>query len=188
MLDTAAEPACVWLSLEGIFLMKKILTRSVVCAALTLSPVALAQDEAPAAAPVTKPSADAVKSTWEYFHRGQGQGPILVEAKLCTKVAAKGEPNPYECITEVNPSEGIKAGTTVMLWQAYLVPQGDTVEDVMVQTKQGNTVRETKDVKIKGEGWRSRQWTGVRLNKPGDWTVSVMRGDETLKEIQVKVN
>jgi hypothetical protein len=171
--------------------MKKMLTRSVVCAALTLSPVALAQDaapaEAPAGAPINKPSADAVKSTWEYFYKGQGQGPVLVEAKLCTEVAKDG-PNKFECTAEVNPSEGIKAGTTVMLWQAYLVPQGDAIEDLMVQTKQGTTVRETKDVKVKGEGWRARQWTGVRLNKPGNWTVSVMRGDETLKEIQVKVN
>jgi hypothetical protein len=171
--------------------MKKTLIRSVVCAALTVSPVALAQDEAPAAAPtdtqVSKPSADSVKSTWEYFYKGQGQGPVLVEAKLCTEVAKDG-PNKFECIAEVNPSEGVKANSSVMLWQAYLVPQGDTIEDLMVQVKQGNTVRETKDVKVKGEGWRARQWTGVRLNKPGSWTVSVVRGDETLKEIQVKVN
>ena len=82
---------------------------------------------------------------------------------------------------------GFKAGTTVMLWQSYLVPQGDSIEDLMVQVKQGNVVRETKDVKIKGEGWRSRQWTGVRLNKAGDWTVTIMRGDQELKSIKVKV-
>jgi hypothetical protein len=170
--------------------MKKTLIRSVVCAALTLSPVALAQDEAPTAAPtgtpVSKPSSDSVKSTWEYFYKGQGQGPVLVDAKLCTEVAKEG-PNKFECIAEVNLNEGVKAGTSVMLWQAYLVPQGDT-EDLMVQVKQGNTVRETRDVKVKGEGWRSRQWTGVRLNKPGSWTVSVLRGDETIKEIPIKVN
>ena len=171
--------------------MKKMLTRTVVVAALTLSPVALAQDaaptEAPAATPVNKPGADAVKSTWDYFYKGQGQGPVLVEAKLCTEVAKDG-PNKFECTAEVDPAAGVKANTTVMLWQAYLVPQGDSIEDIMVQTKQGTTVRETKDVKVKGEGWRARQWTGVRLSKPGTWTVSVMRGDQTLKEIQIKVN
>ena len=171
--------------------MKKMLTRSVVFAALTLSPVALAQDAAaPSAAPTTpvnKPSADAVRDTWNYFYKAQGQGPILVEAKLCTEVAKEGA-NKFECTAEVDPSAGVKANTTVMLWQAYLVPQGDSIEDLMVQVKQGNTVRETKDVKVKGDGWRARQWTGVRLNKPGNWTVSVMRGDQTLKEIQVKVN
>jgi hypothetical protein len=171
--------------------MKKMLTRSVVFAALSLSPLALAQDAEPAAAPtgapVAKPGAEGVKGTWDYFYRGQGQGPILVEAKLCTEVAKEGA-NKFECTAEVNPADGVKANTSVMLWQAYLVPQGDTYEDIQVQVKQGATVRETKDVKIKGDGWRARQWTGVRLNKPGSWTVSVIRGDQTLKEIQVKVN
>ncbi|WP_224248647.1 hypothetical protein [Hyalangium gracile] len=170
--------------------MKKMLTRSVVFAALTLSPVALAQDAAAPAAPTTpvnKPGADAVRDTWNYFYKGQGQGPILVEAKLCTEVAKDG-PNKFECTAEVDPTAGVKANTTVMLWQSYLVPSGDSVEDIMVQTKQGTTVRETKDVKVKGEGWRARQWTGVRLNKPGNWTVTIMRGEETLKEIQIKVN
>lgn len=165
--------------------MKKLLTRSMVCAVLGMSSLAMAQDEAPAKEPAKVPTADSVRDTWNYFYKGQGQGPVLVEAKLCTEVAKEG-PNKFECITEA-PAEGIKAGTTVMLWQAYLVPQGDTVEDIMVQTKQGATVRETKDVKVKGDGWRARQWTGVRLNKPGTWTVSVVRGDQTLKEIQVKV-
>ena len=167
--------------------MKKMLTRSVVFAALSLSPLALAQEAEPAATQVAKPNAEGVKGTWDYFYKGQGQGPILIEAKLCTEVAKEGA-NKFECTAEVDPAAGLKAGTTVMLWQAYLVPQGDTYEDLLVQVKQGTTVRETKDVKIKGEGWRARQWTGVRLNKPGSWTVSVMRGDETLKEIQVKVN
>lgn len=173
---------------EGKIQMKKMLIRSVVGAALTLSPVALAQEAAPAEAPaVSKPNADAVKGTWDYFYKGQGQGPVLVEAKLCTEVAKEG-PNKFECISEVNPSEGVKANTPVMLWQAYLVPQGEVIEDIMIQVKLGNTVRETKDVKLKGDGWRSRQWSGVRLNKPGNWTVNVLRGEETLKEIQVKVN
>jgi hypothetical protein len=172
--------------------MKKMLTRSVVCAALTLSSLALAQDAATEAAaapstPVNKPTAEAVKDTWNYYLKGQGNGPILVEAKLCTEVAKEG-PNKFDCTVEVDPVAGIKSGTTVMLWQAYLVPQGDAIEDLMVQTKQGNTVRATKDVKVKGDGWRARQWTGVSLNKPGNWTVSVLRGDQVLKEIQVKVN
>lgn len=165
--------------------MAKMLTRSLLCAVLGMSPVALAQDAEPAAAQVKAPDADAVRDTWNYFYKGQGQGPVLVEAKLCAEVAKEG-PNKYECTSEVGP-EGIKAGTSVMLWQAYLVPQGDSVEDIMVQSKQGTVVRETKDVKIKGEGWRARQWTGLRLNKPGTWTVSVLRGDQVLKEIQVKV-
>ncbi|HLM48687.1 MAG TPA: hypothetical protein VK458_32795 [Myxococcaceae bacterium] len=161
------------------------LKKLAMCAVVAFGGVAMAQDAAPAAEPVKAPSGDAVKSTWDYFYKAQGQGPVLVEAKLCTEVAKDG-PNKFECTAEVAP-EGVKANTTVMVWQSYLVPQGDTVEDLMVQTKLGNVVRETKDVKVKGEGWRARQWTGVRLNKAGDWSINIMRGDQVLKTISVKV-
>jgi hypothetical protein len=170
--------------------MKKMLTRSVVCAALTLSPVALAQDAATAAptgASVAKPSADAAKSTVEYYLKGKGGGPILLDAKLCTEVDKKEGATKNECIAEVDTSAGVKANTPVTLWLSYLVPQGDTYEDVQLQVKQGDTVRETKDLVFK-EGLRSRQWPGVRLNKAGSWTVTLSRGGETLKEFQVKVN
>ncbi|WNG54360.1 hypothetical protein F0U59_05865 [Archangium gephyra] len=164
------------------------LKKLAMCAAVAFSGVAMAQDaveSAPAQESVKAPSADAVKTTWEYFYKGQGQGPVLVDAKLCTEVAKDG-PNKFECIVEANP-DSIKAGTNVMLWQSYLVPQGDSIDDLMIQVKQGNVVRETKDVKVKGEGWRARQWTGVRLNKAGEWTVTVMRGEQELKSIKVKV-
>lgn len=171
--------------------MKKTLIRSVVCAALTLSPVALAQDAAPTAAPtgaqVAKPSPDAAKSTVDYYMMGQGGGPIILEAKLCTEVDKKDGPTKNDCVAAVDTNAGVKAGTPVMLWLSYLVPQGDTYEDVQVQVKQGDTVRETKDLTMKG-GLRSRTWPGVRLNKAGNWTVTLSRGGETLKEFQVKVN
>ena len=151
--------------------------------------VAVAQEAAAPAAPAhdmqKAPAADAVRDTWNYFYKGQGQGPVLVDAKLCTEVGKEGA-NKFDCVTEV-PAEGIKANSTVMVWQSYLVPQGDSIEDLMVQVKQGNVVRETKDVKVKGEGWRSRQWTGVRLSKAGDWSIVIMRGDQVLKTLNVKV-
>ncbi len=120
------------------------LKRLAVCAVMTCGMGALAQEataSAPAAEPQKVPGADAVRDTWNYFYKGQGQGPVLVEAKLCTEVGKEGATK-FECTAEV-PAEGIKAGSTVMVWQSYLVPQGDTVEDLMVQTKQGSVVRET---------------------------------------------
>ncbi|HYO57470.1 hypothetical protein [Archangium sp.] len=164
------------------------LKKLAMCAVVAFGGAAMAQNAepttAPAQEPVKAPSADAVKSTWDYFYRGQGQGPVLVDARLCTEVAKEG-PNKFECVTEVSP-DGVKAGSSVMVWQAYLVPQGDTIEDVTIQVKQGNVVRETKDVKLKGEGWRARQWTGVRLSKPGEWTITLLRGEQELKSIKVK--
>ncbi|OJH36357.1 hypothetical protein [Cystobacter ferrugineus] len=167
--------------------MAGTLKKLAMCALMAWGGGAMAQDAAPAPAaePVKAPSADAVRDTWNYFYKAQGQGPVLVEAKLCTEVGKEG-PNKFECTAEV-PAEGVKANTSVMVWQSYLVPQGDSIEDLMVQTKQGNVVRETKDVKVKGEGWRSRQWTGVRLGKAGDWTVSILRGEQVLKTFNVKV-
>jgi hypothetical protein len=110
----------------------------------------------------------------------------LVDAILCGEVAKEG-PNKFECSAPLDPSAPLKAGATVWLWQSYLVPQGDTVEDLMVQVKQGSVVRETKDVKVKGDGWRARQWTGMRLTKAGDWSIVLMRGDKVLKTLNLKV-
>jgi hypothetical protein len=166
------------------------LRRLALCTVLALGSTALAQEEQQAAEvtphePVAVPSAEAAKTTWDYFYKGQNQGPLLIEARLCTEVGKTGDTK-FECTVEV-PAEGVKANTSVMLWQAWLVPQKDNYEDIMVQVKQGEVVRETKDVKVKGEGWRTRTWTGVRLNKPGSWTVNVVRGDQVLKSIPVKV-
>jgi hypothetical protein len=171
--------------------MTNNLKKLAVCAVMALGGVALAQDAEPQAAEaaphenVPVPSAEEVKRVWTYFQKGQTQGPIAVDARLCTEVAKEG-PNKFECTVEV-PADGLKAGTSVMLWQAYMIPQGDTVDDLMIQVKQGNVVRETKDVKVKGDSWRTRQWTGVRLNKPGTWNVSIVRGDQVLKSLDVTV-
>ena len=172
--------------------MKGNLKWLAMCAGMAVGGGAMAQEAAPPALPAPPPHepqkappADAVRDTWNYYYKGQGQGPVLVDARLCTEVGKEGA-NKFECTAEV-PPEGVKANSNIMVWQAYLVPQNDSVEDLMVQVKQGNVVRETKDVKVKGEGWRARQWTGIRLSKAGDWSVSIMRGDQVLKTLNVKV-
>lgn len=162
---------------------------------LALPAGALAQDAAAqqqAQATVTQvareavkvPATDAVRETWQYFFRGQGQGPVLADAKLCARVGVQGAQR-NECLEELAGTEA-KAGSTVMVWQAYLVPQGDLYEDVMVQLKQGELVRETRDVKLKGEGIRYRIATYVRLPaKPGAYTIAILRGGQELRRFQV---
>lgn len=157
------------------------------CLWLFAASTALAQDGGTKPAPpVVAPSPDAVQHVWDYFYKGQGQGPLLVEAKLCLEVAKEG-PQRFEC-TALVPPEGVKAHSNVVVWQSHLVPQGEIVEDLVVQVKQGNTVRETKDVKLKGEGWRARSWVNVRVGKAGDWSVQLMRQDKVLKTLNLKVN
>src|SRR5688572_14557289 len=152
-----------------------------------VSGAALAQEgEAAASAPTTpveKPSADAVKSFWSYYFKGQGQGVVLADVKLCLEVAKDGD-NKSECVKEV-PAEGVKAGTVVSVWQAYLLPKDDKVEDITVQLKLGDQIRETKDVKVSGASIRTRTWTGFRIPKAGEWTLDITRGGETLKSLKV---
>lgn len=170
------------------------LTPAIVTAALFAAGTAFAADAAPAAAPAAEPAASSVtpptpeqlKAVWAFFEHGKGQGIVLGDAKLCTEIGKSGEQK-SECTQEV-PAEGVKAGTLVWVWQAYMVPNGDEVNDLAIQVKQGDVVRETKDVSVvKGTYWRERTWSGVTLRKPGTWTISIMRGNNVLKAFSVKV-
>ena len=127
-----------------------------------------------------------MQSTWDYYFRGQGQGPLLVDARLCTEVGATGERH-LDCLTEL-PGGDAKAGTTVYVWQSYLVPRGDTVDDLRVEVRQGDVLRATRDVTVRGEGWRSRSSVKVTLGRPGTWTLSILRGNQTLRRFEVKVS
>ena len=165
------------------------LKRALWLSVLSVSSLALA--DPPAAAPADKPavaapSPEAVKSVWQFYYKGKGSGLVLADSKLCLEVSTKGD-DKSECTKEV-PAEGVKAGTSVLIWQAYVVPQGDTVEDLTIQVKQGDVVRETKDVsKISGEGWRMRTWNGVRPSKAGTWTFTLQRGSTPIKTFTLTV-
>lgn len=155
----------------------KQLIGSIVGAALVLGP-ALALADAP--------SPEQVKAVWDFYEKGKGQGLVLADAKICTDVAKTGDQK-AECTAEVGP-EGVKPGTLVYVWQAYAVPKGDEIGDVTIQLKQGETIRETKDVStLKGDAWRVRTWQGLTLRKAGTWTINIQRGDKTLKSFSVKV-
>lgn len=133
------------------------------------------------------PTAEEVKKVWDFYFKGQGQGLVLVEAIPCLEVAKDGEQK-SECVKEV-PAEGVKAGTTIFIWQAYVLPSKDVVEDVSIQVKLGDQVRETKDVsKLEGSSIRTRTWTGVTLKKAGNYTFLIQRGGDTLKTISVVAN
>ena len=152
-------------------------------AGVTAPPAPVATPAPPAAPP---PDASQVKATWDYYYRAQGQGPVLVDAILCSEIGKEGS-SKYECVAPVNLAEPVKVGTALWLWQSYLVPQGDSIEDLHLQVKEGSLIRETKDVKLKGEGWRARQWSGLRFNHAGEWTLTLQRGDKILKTLSVQV-
>jgi hypothetical protein len=129
--------------------------------------------------PVEKPTPEAVRTFWKFWFKGQQQGLVLADAKLCLEIGKEGDAK-SECIKEV-PAEGVKPGTLINVWQAYLLPQGDHVDDIVIQLKLGDQVRETKDVKAFGNTLRFRAWNALRIPKAGKWTINLMRGTETLK-------
>ncbi|MDQ3264278.1 MAG: hypothetical protein M3Y59_11550 [Myxococcota bacterium] len=158
-------------------------------AVLSFSQAAFAQQAPPtqaAPAALEKPTPEAIRSFWSYYFKGQGSGPALADAKLCLEVARDGE-HRHDCQTLV-PSGGIKAGTSVILWQAYLLPSGEVVEDLSVQVLQGDTVRETKDIKLRGDSIRTRNWTTVRIPTAGTWTLRLLRAGQELKSFTVKAS
>ena len=162
--------------------MRKLATSMIMLAGLLVAGVANAQSK-PAAG---LPTADAVKSVWDFYATGQGKGIVLGDAWLCQEVQTKGD-NVGNCVEGKDvPAEGVKAGTTVNLVQVYLIPKGDQPENVTVQVKVGETVRETKDVKMpKGAYNRHLTWTGVTLKKPGAYTLTVLNGDTAMKSLTV---
>lgn len=133
-----------------------------------------------------RPSAEAIQAFWTYYFHGKGQGPLLAEAKLCLEVAKDG-PAKAECLREA-PASGVKTGTPIYIWQAFVVPQGEGETTLSVQVKHGDTLRETKDLVIRGESVRSRHWTHVRLAKPGQWTFVLLRGGEPYRTLVVEAH
>lgn len=132
---------------------------------------------------VSQPAPDAIKSVWEHFYKGQGKGAVLADAVLCKTVEQKDKEKKFDCAEE--QGDTAKKGDTVNVWVAFLVPQGDKIETITVQALLDGQVRETKDLQLKGESWRSRTWAAFSLKKAGKWEFKVNDGDKTLKSLSV---
>jgi hypothetical protein len=159
--------------------MRKLI-QSLVLASLAVSSAAFADD---AAAPA--PSADEVKKYQAFVEHGPADGFVLVDAKLCGEIPQKGD-NAYKC-TEELPAE-VPAGSKVNIWLEYLMPKNAKTNDgeLSVQIKEGDKVRETKDIKgQEGKGWIGHTWTAFTPKKPGNWKAVLMRGDKELKSLSI---
>jgi hypothetical protein len=69
------------------------------------------------------PTPESVKSVWDFYY-GNSSDVILVEARLCTGIGQE-DATRFECLKEIPGT--VKTGTTVVVWKAWLVPQGKTV-------------------------------------------------------------
>lgn len=162
-----------------------MIRRFLLAAAALCSPLAFAQDAAPAAPVEPPPSAETIKKVVDYLENGKDRGPALLDVIACTKVdTTKGSPTQFQCIEPVTAP--VKKSTTVFAWLQWYCPKDGKYEDVQVQYLHEGQVRQTIDVPVSGFG-RTRGWRGANLNKVGKWTIKVSRGDKELGSATVDV-
>ena len=125
------------------------------------------------------PTAKVVKEVVAYYYNGQKEGPILTEAKLCQSV------KDLEC-TELSSPNSISKGETLSVWMQFFVPKGASYDDIMVEYKHEGIPWRLTPHKIEGS-IRYRLVDKSKLDKPGNWTITVKRGINKLDEFKVKV-
>lgn len=128
------------------------------------------------------PTPEAAKSVIDFFYEGQGQAPVLVEAILCKDIEKKNKDTKFDCLSTFEGKVG--KSDTVNVYLTFLVPKGDEKE-LMIQASHEGVVRATKDVKIKGQGLRTRTWRGFSASKPGTWEFKVLDGATVLKTLTI---
>jgi len=115
------------------------------------------------------PSAKDVKEFLEYYYKGSGQAPVLVELKHCADISKAGE-NKHNC-TETASKGAV--GESSFVWMWFTGPKDDKFDNIIIQYNQGGLTRWSKTISITG-GLRYRVWKTFRPTKAGDWTVKVL--------------
>jgi hypothetical protein len=135
---------------------------------------------------VPPPTPAEAKKVIDYYYNGKAKGPVLVELKACTKVDPGNNNSPYknECLEAV--AGPIKKGTNVHAWSLWLVPDGGTYEDVILQFVFDGQVRSSMDIKLT-TSLRSRTWRTSPLTRAGKWELRAVRGDTVLGSTSVTV-
>ncbi len=112
-----------------------------------------------------KPSAEDARNVIDYYLLGQGQGPILMDARFCHNVVEN------ECADLVAPDALIK-GEAYNVWFRFLVPQGEEVNGIQVEFIHDGVTQISKELSASGS-IRYRTWRFVRLEQEGDWRMKV---------------
>ncbi len=137
----------------------------------------------PAGAAPAKPTAAEVTKVFDYFNKGQGQGPVLLVLEPCLKVGRKeGDPK-KACVEPV--TEPVDGETTVFAFTRFFVPAGDTYDVVFEWSRDGEVVS-SKEAKVL-TGYAYGTWKGTTLRKPGNYTIAIKLGDEVLGSAKVTV-
>lgn len=125
------------------------------------------------------PSGDMVKEVTDYYYHGQEHGPILADAKICKTIEA------LECVEGIEPGS-FPLGETIKVWMRFLVPKGATYDDILVEYRYEGTPWRVQPHKVESS-IRYRVVDSFKLNKVGNWAISIRKGPNTLKTFEVKV-
>lgn len=124
-------------------------------------------------------SGDMVKEVIDYYYHGQEHGPILAEAKLCKTVEA------FDCVEGIEPGS-FPLGETIKVWMSFLVPKGATYDDILVEYRYEGTPWRVQPHKVESS-IRYRVIDSFKLNKAGNWAITIRKGPSILKTFEVKV-
>jgi hypothetical protein len=172
-------------------------------ALIALPSVAAAQPQATAApeqatppAPAPPPAAPAASSTTpaptrdeilrvvEYFDRGKGQGPVLLELTPCLKIDKPEGERKKRCVEPITAK--VQKRTTAYVFLRFLVPRDDRYDDITVEWTRDGEVVGTSAVSV-ATSWSYGVWKARALTRAGKWTVSVRRGDAVLDKADIIV-
>jgi len=135
-----------------------------------------------------KPSPDEVKRVINYYFHGKGTGPVLMETKLCHDIKREGA-DKNECAGDVT-TQALKKGESVYLWMAYMVPEGEETQNIVVLFDKGGVTRNVESLQVSSQ-LRNRAWLKMSLDKVGPWKLRVVRdtgaGSESLGTLDVAV-
>lgn len=157
-------------------------------AKVTLGEAKLAQADANLAPGGGKPAPDEVRRVIDYYLHGKGTGPVLMETKLCRDIKRDGV-DKNECLGDIT-AQPLKKGESVYLWMAYMVPEGEETQSIVVLFEKGGVTRSVESLQVSSQ-LRNRSWLKMSLDKVGPWKLKVVRdtgvGSESLGTLDVAV-
>lgn len=118
-----------------------------------------------------RPSSSEAQKVVQYYFNGKDKSAILLDHKICTKVAQDGEMK-NECIAGI-PGNIVPVGQEVSYWMNFLIPSNQTA-DFLLTFERNQRIRKTIDFSMTG-AFRFRTWRKIPTDKPGKWTINIIQ-------------
>lgn len=145
-------------------------------------------EEAKLAQANAKPAPEEVRRVLRYYMHGKDLGPVLIEAKLCRNIIADGE-DKNECGGDLT-AQPIAKGEQVYLWMAYMVPEGEEPQNIVVYFEKGGLARKVETLQVSSQ-LRNRTWLKTSFDASGPWKLRVVRdtgsGGDDLGTVEITV-